>query len=78
MQSLNVHFAAVQQAKAVWCSESFAFRNLIAFMLCLTFAGQEKREVPGARHTACTVEMAGLTEEYDVAVIDEIQACTHL
>lgn len=29
--------------------------------------------MPGARHTACTVEMANLNEEYDVAVIDEIQ-----
>ena len=29
--------------------------------------------MPGARHTACTVEMASLTDEYDVAVIDEIQ-----
>ncbi|KAK9815173.1 hypothetical protein WJX73_009704 [Symbiochloris irregularis] len=41
--------------------------------LCNLLTGQEKREVPGARHTACTVEMANLNEEYDVAVIDEIQ-----
>lgn len=35
--------------------------------------GQEKRDVPAATHTSCTVEMVSLTSEYDVAVIDEIQ-----
>ena len=29
--------------------------------------------VPGAQHTSCTVEMASLSQEVDVAVIDEIQ-----
>lgn len=35
--------------------------------------GQEKREVPGATHISCTLEMVSLNREYDVAVIDEIQ-----
>ena len=36
-------------------------------------AGQEKRELPGARHTACTVEMAQVHKPVAVAVVDEIQ-----
>ena len=36
-------------------------------------AGQERREVPGAEHTACTVEMVNMSRRVDVAVIDEIQ-----
>ena len=39
----------------------------------LCWAGQEKQEVPGAGHTSCTVEMADLTQRYEVAVLDEIQ-----
>lgn len=35
--------------------------------------GQEKREVPGATHTSCTLEMVSLHKHYDVVVIDEIQ-----
>jgi hypothetical protein len=35
--------------------------------------GQEKRYVPFASHTACTIEMVLLDKEYDVAVVDEIQ-----
>ena len=35
--------------------------------------GQEKREIPFATHLSCTLEMVGLQNEYDVAVIDEIQ-----
>lgn len=35
--------------------------------------GQEKREVPFATHVSCTIEMASTTNEYEVAVIDEIQ-----
>ena len=37
--------------------------------------GQERRVVPGALHTACTIEMASLASQYDVAVIDEVQVC---
>lgn len=35
--------------------------------------GQEVKEVPGAYHTATTVEMTNTLLPYDVAVIDEIQ-----
>lgn len=35
--------------------------------------GQEKRLVPFATHIACTIEMADINADYDVAVIDEIQ-----
>ena len=40
---------------------------------CNLVTGQERKEVPFAAHTACTVEMANLTRSYKVAVIDEIQ-----
>jgi ATP-dependent RNA helicase SUPV3L1/SUV3 len=45
-------------------------------LYCSLRTGQERRDVPFARHTACTVEMAdcGATAEaLDVGVIDEIQ-----
>ena len=42
-------------------------------LYCSLITGQERREVPGARHTACTVEMVALQRRVDVAVIDEIQ-----
>eukprot|EP00953_Heterococcus_sp_UTEX-ZZ885_P041694 21253-Heterococcus_DN1.PRE.1 len=32
--------------------------------------------VPFATHTACTIEIANLTVDYDVAVIDEVQHAT--
>jgi hypothetical protein len=41
-------------------------------------AGQERQEVPGAGHLACTIEMADLGRHVDVAVIDEIQVCRHI
>lgn len=37
------------------------------------YAGQERKLVPGAEHTSCTVEVMSLHKEVDVAVIDEIQ-----
>jgi hypothetical protein len=37
-------------------------------------AGQEKKEVPGAQHCACTVEMVPMGRRVSVAVIDEVQA----
>ena len=40
---------------------------------CHLITGQERREVPGALHTACTVEMVSLTHRVDVAVLDEVQ-----
>ena len=43
-------------------------------MRCSLITGEDKREVPGATHFSCTVEMANIKKRYDVAVIDEIQA----
>ena len=40
---------------------------------CSLLTGQERRLVPGGRHTACTVEMADVNAPVKVAVIDEIQ-----
>ncbi|KAK9917692.1 hypothetical protein WJX75_007248 [Coccomyxa subellipsoidea] len=40
---------------------------------CNLITGQERRKVPGARHAACTVEMASVTRTVEVAVVDEIQ-----
>eukprot|EP00978_Attheya_sp_CCMP212_P015637 scaffold40295_cov46-Attheya_sp.AAC.5 len=37
------------------------------------FTGQEKRVIPFATHSAATVEMTMMQEEYEVVVIDEIQ-----
>jgi ATP-dependent RNA helicase SUPV3L1/SUV3 len=37
------------------------------------FTGQEKRVIPFATHSAATVEIATMHEEYEVVVIDEIQ-----
>jgi hypothetical protein len=42
-------------------------------ILCNLLTGEEKKEVPGAQHSSCTVEMTSLLRRYDVAVIDEIQ-----
>jgi ATP-dependent RNA helicase SUPV3L1/SUV3 len=47
------------------CNSDGTFCNLVT--------GQERRDVPGALHTACTVEMASLVHRVDVAIIDEIQ-----
>jgi ATP-dependent RNA helicase SUPV3L1/SUV3 len=40
---------------------------------CNLVTGQELLEVPGANHVSCTVEMANLSQPYEVAVIDEAQ-----
>ena len=40
---------------------------------CSLRTGEDVREVPGAEHYACTIEMSNLNKRYDVAVIDEIQ-----
>ena len=40
---------------------------------CSLLTGQERRVVPGAKHIACTVEMADVLARVHVAVIDEIQ-----
>ncbi|CAM9187076.1 unnamed protein product [Chrysoparadoxa australica] len=44
-----------------------------AGIYCNLYTGQDKREVPFATHTSCTIEMASMQREFDVAVIDEIQ-----
>ncbi|GJP54912.1 hypothetical protein CLOM_g13926, partial [Closterium sp. NIES-68] len=40
---------------------------------CNLVTGQERKEMPFASHTACTIEMANLSTPVDVAIIDEIQ-----
>lgn len=40
---------------------------------CSLSTGQEKREVPFATHVSCTIELANMRTEYEVAVVDEIQ-----
>lgn len=40
---------------------------------CNLRTGQELKEVEGARHTSCTVEMVNVSHAYDVAVVDECQ-----
>lgn len=40
---------------------------------CSLITGQEIKQVEGAQHKACTVEMADLAQEFDCAVIDEFQ-----
>eukprot|EP00897_Mesotaenium_endlicherianum_P010533 jgi/Mesen1/9508/ME000637S08951 len=40
---------------------------------CNLVTGQERKEVPFAQHTSCTIEMANVTKPIEVAVIDEIQ-----
>lgn len=40
--------------------------------------GQEQRRIRGARHLACTVEMASTTRPVDVAVIDEVPAADQI
>ena len=47
------------------CNADGTFCNLVT--------GQERREVPGAAHTSCTVEMVNINHRVDVAVLDEIQ-----
>ncbi|WP_158639106.1 helicase-related protein [Elioraea rosea] len=50
-------------------TERLAERGIAASLM----TGEERRIVPGARHLCATVEMADLSSEVDVAVIDEIQ-----
>jgi len=40
---------------------------------CSLVTGQESIKIPGAKHTACTIETADLESKYDCAIIDEIQ-----
>lgn len=49
--------------------EALAARGVLASLL----TGEERDIVPGARHVACTVEMADTSRIVDVAVVDEAQ-----
>jgi len=49
--------------------EALAARGVAASLL----TGEERDIIPGARHVACTVEMADTSRIIDVAVIDEAQ-----
>jgi ATP-dependent RNA helicase SUPV3L1/SUV3 len=49
--------------------EALAARGVAASLL----TGEERDIVPGARHVACTVEMADTSRIIDVAVVDEAQ-----
>eukprot|EP00898_Chlorokybus_atmophyticus_P007868 jgi/Chlat1/8082/Chrsp75S07542 len=40
---------------------------------CDLLTGQERTELPGAKHVSATVEMADINRLWDVAIIDEIQ-----
>lgn len=48
-------------------------RLMDAGVPCNLVTGEERMLVPGARHTACTVEMMNSSHEIEVAIIDEIQ-----
>ncbi len=48
-------------------------RLMDAGVPCNLVTGEERVLIPGARHTACTVEMMRPDMEVDVAIIDEIQ-----
>lgn len=46
-------------------------------MIEFWISGQERRIVPGAEHTSCTIEMLDTANRVDVAVVDEVQVRTH-
>lgn len=48
-------------------------RLMDAGVPCNLVTGEERVLIPGARHTACTVEMMRSDSEVEVAIIDEIQ-----
>ncbi len=48
-------------------------RLMDAGVPCNLVTGEERQIIPGARHTACTVEMMRPDVEVEVAIIDEIQ-----
>lgn len=76
-------YAAIQRLKAadsgVYCSPlrllawevAEGLNNAADGVPCNLVTGQEKRASPGARHVACTVEMADVRKPRDVGVIDE-------
>ena len=48
-------------------------RLMEAGVPCNLITGEERQLIPGAKHTACTVEMMNPNQAVDVAIIDEIQ-----
>lgn len=40
---------------------------------CDLVTGQERKQVPFAKHVSCTIEMANVSKQVEVAVVDEIQ-----
>lgn len=48
-------------------------RLMDAGVPCNLITGEERQLIPGAKHTACTVEMMNANQAVDVAIIDEIQ-----
>ena len=48
-------------------------RLMEAGVACNLITGEERQLIPGAKHTACTVEMMNPNQAVDVAIIDEIQ-----
>lgn len=48
-------------------------RLMEAGVPCNLITGEERQLIPGAKHTACTVEMMNPNQVVDVAIIDEIQ-----
>jgi ATP-dependent RNA helicase SUPV3L1/SUV3 len=48
-------------------------RLMEAGVPCNLITGEEQQLIPGAKHTACTVEMMNANQAVDVAIIDEIQ-----
>lgn len=48
-------------------------RLMDAGVPCNLVTGEERQLIPGAQHTACTVEMMRPDREVEVAIIDEIQ-----
>jgi len=48
-------------------------RLMEAGVPCNLITGEERQVIPGAKHTACTIEMMNPIQAVDVAIIDEIQ-----
>ncbi|MPQ43584.1 SUV3 family DEAD/DEAH box RNA helicase [Clostridium tarantellae] len=42
-------------------------------VLCNLYTGEEEINIPNATHISCTIEKLNIKDEFDVAVIDEIQ-----
>ncbi len=41
--------------------------------MCDLITGEEEIKKKGSKHVCCTIEKLDINEEYDVAIIDEIQ-----